>query len=101
MLHSEVSALMIVAEGLQFMHSTIYMYGAVYGLINYKATKTKCRLYWCLIEFIDQRYSQSSSASNLLSGSPPPPLPHSQCQSTVYTDSVLLGGGEGVLSCGV
>jgi hypothetical protein len=24
-----------------------------YGLINYKDTKTKCRLYWCLIEFID------------------------------------------------
>ncbi len=22
------------------------------GLINYEDTKTKCRLYWCLIEFI-------------------------------------------------
>jgi hypothetical protein len=33
--------------------------------------------------------------SNLLSGSPPQPLPPSQSQSTVYTDSVLLGGGGG------
>ncbi len=24
-----------------------------HGLINYKDTKTKCRLCWCLIEFID------------------------------------------------
>jgi hypothetical protein len=30
-----------------------------HGLINRKDTKTKCRLYWCLIEFIDRRYSQS------------------------------------------
>jgi hypothetical protein len=30
-----------------------------HGLINYKDTKTKCQLYWCLIEFIDWRYSQS------------------------------------------
>ncbi len=28
-------------------------------LINCKDTKTKCRLYWCFIEFIDWRYSQS------------------------------------------
>ncbi len=28
-------------------------------LNNCKDTKTKCRLYWCLIEFIDWRYSQS------------------------------------------
>ncbi len=25
----------------------------IYGLVNYKDTKTKCPLYWCLIEFID------------------------------------------------
>jgi hypothetical protein len=30
-----------------------------HGLINYKDTKSKCRLYWCLIEFKDRRYSQS------------------------------------------
>ncbi len=30
-----------------------------HGLINYKDTTTKCRLYWCLIEFIDWRYSRS------------------------------------------
>ncbi len=27
--------------------------------LYYKDTKTKCRLYWCIIEFIDWRYSQS------------------------------------------
>jgi hypothetical protein len=31
----------------------------IHGLINYKDKKTKCRLYWCLIEFIDWGYSQS------------------------------------------
>ncbi len=30
-----------------------------HGLINYKDTKTKCRLYWCLVKLIDWRYSQS------------------------------------------
>jgi hypothetical protein len=48
-----------------------------------KDTKTKSRLYLCLIEFIDWRYSQSCwyfrrsfvnyCPSNLLAGSPPPP----------------------------
>jgi hypothetical protein len=78
-------------------------------LIIYKDTKNKCRLYWCLIEFIDWRYSQScwyfrpSSVnycfSNLLSGSPSPPLTPSQSQSAVYSDGVWLGEGGGVLSC--
>jgi hypothetical protein len=31
----------------------------VHELINFKDATTKCRLYWCLIEFIDWRYSQS------------------------------------------
>ncbi len=54
-------------------------------LINYEDEKTKCRLCWCLIQFIDWRYSQSSwyfrpsfvnyCPSNLLSGLPLPPLP--------------------------
>jgi hypothetical protein len=58
--------------------------GRPQGLINYEDTKTKCRLYWCLIEFIDWRYSQSCwnfrpcfvnySPSNLLSGSPSNPF---------------------------
>ncbi len=62
----------------------------------------------CLLEFIDWRYSQSCwyfrpsfmsyCPSNLLSSSPLPPPP-SLCQSTVYTDNVLLGmswgGGRG------
>jgi hypothetical protein len=30
-----------------------------HGLINYKDTKTKCRLYWCLLELTDWRYIQS------------------------------------------
>ncbi len=71
-----------------------------YELINYKDTKTKCRLYWCLIEFMDWRYSQSSQAcwyfqpsfmnyctSNLLSGSSPsfPPFP-----KTIFCRSLTL-----------
>jgi hypothetical protein len=82
----------------------------VHGLINYKDTTTKCRLYWCLIEFIDWRYSQSCwyfrprfvnyCPPNLLSGSPPP-LPPSQSEYSAYTHSEWLrGGGRGeVLSC--
>jgi hypothetical protein len=75
------------------------------GLIYYNDTKTKCRLYWCLIEFIDWRYSQSCRyfrpsfancwPSNILSGSPPTPLPPSQSQNKVYRDGVCLGGGGG------
>jgi hypothetical protein len=64
----------------------------------------------CLSEFIDWRYSQSCwyfrpsfvnyCPSNLLSGSPPSFTPSSLCQSTVYTDSMWLGGGGwGALSC--
>ncbi len=61
-------------------------------------------LYWCLIEFIDWRYSQSCwyfrpsfvnyCPSNLLSGSPPHPSPPSQSQSTEHTESVWLKGGR-------
>ncbi len=78
--------------------------GGVHGLINYKDTKIKCRLYWCLIEFIDWRYRQSCwyfwpslvnyCPSNLLSGSPLPPFPVSK-YCTVYSDSVWLGGVGG------
>jgi hypothetical protein len=32
---------------------------AHHGLINSKDTKIKYRLYWCVIEFIDWRFSQS------------------------------------------
>ncbi len=78
-----------------------------HGLNNYKDTKTKCRLYWCLIEFIDWRDSHSYwyfrpsfvnyCPSNFLFSLPPPPLPPFP-KSKVYTDSVWLGGGGGVLS---
>ncbi len=67
-----------------------------HGLINYKDTKTRCRLYWCLIEFIDWKYSQSCwyfrlsfvnyCPSNLLSG-----------QSTVCGWGVLSNVGEHIL----
>jgi hypothetical protein len=30
-----------------------------HGRRNYKDTIPKCRLYWCLIEFIDRRYTVS------------------------------------------
>jgi hypothetical protein len=61
------------------------------------------------MEFIDWRYSQTCwyfqpsfvnfCPSNILCGSPPPPLPPSQSQSTVYTDSVWLRGGAGRGCC--
>ncbi len=75
-----------------------------HGLIKYKDTKTKFRLYLCLIEFIDWRYSQSCwycrpsfvnyCSSNLLFGSPPP-LPKVQVQyiQTVCGWEGVVGGG--------
>ncbi len=71
-----------------------------------KTSNPKCRLYWCFIEFLDWRYSQSCwyfrpllwTVAPLPSLWPPPPLPPSQNKPTVYTDSVWLWGG-GVLSC--
>ncbi len=81
----------------------------IHGLINYKNTKTKCRIYWGLIEFIDWRYSHSCwhfrpsfvncCPSNLLSSSPftsPPPLP---CVKVQYIQTVC--GWEGVGGGGV
>jgi hypothetical protein len=73
-----------------------------YLTIDYRDTKTNCRLYWCLIlEFIDCRFKIqivmlvfSTSPSNLLSGSPSP-FPKLK-YFTVYSDSVWLGGGGGV-----
>jgi hypothetical protein len=35
----------------------IHKYCTDHGLINYEDPDPKCRLYWCLIEFIDWRYS--------------------------------------------
>ncbi len=67
-----------------------------------KTENPKCRLYWCLIEFIDWRYSQSwwyfrpllwPSAVYLFSD-PPPPLPKVNVQ---YIQTVC--GCGGVLSC--
>ncbi len=78
--------------------SVLWELGADHGLINHKDTKTKCRLYLCLSEFIDLRYSQSCwyfrpsyCPSNLLSSSPLPSFP----KSTVYTGSVYWRGWMG------
>ncbi len=73
-----------------------------------KTQNPTCRLYWCLIEFIDWRYSQSCwyfwsllwacavpSAFSLTSPTPPP-LPKVNVQY-IKTDSVWLWGG--MLSC--
>jgi hypothetical protein len=71
-----------------------------HGLINYKETKTKCRLYWYLIEFIDWRYYQSCFwyfRPNFLIHSPPSPAP-SQSPNTVYKKSTYVAG-EGVKLC--
>jgi hypothetical protein len=66
----------------------------------------KCRLYWCLIEFIDWRYTVShvgifDPSCELLPlyllSDLHHPFPPSQSKRTVYTESVWLGGG--VLSC--
>ncbi len=43
----------------QYLYNTVFWVHPNHGLINYKHTKTKCRLYWCLIEFVDWKYSQS------------------------------------------
>ncbi len=82
-----------------------------HGLINYKVTKTKCHLYWCLIKFIDWRKSQSCwyfrpsfvnyCPSNLLSGSASL-LPSSQSQVhyiQTMCGRVGVGGWGGMLSC--
>jgi hypothetical protein len=79
-----------------------------HGLINCKDAKTKCRLYWRLIEFIDWRFSQSCwylrpsfvsyCLSNLLSGSPAPPPPFLKSKYSMYRQCVA-GSGWGVLSC--
>jgi hypothetical protein len=81
----------------------------VHGLINYKDTKTKCRLYWLLTEFIDWRYSRSCwyfrpsfvnyCVSNLLSASPPlhhpPPLPFPKSKYRIYRHCVAGREWEG------
>ncbi len=72
-----------------------------HGRRNYIDKKPKCRLYWCLIEFIDLRYSQScwyfrpsfvNYCPSILTSLPFPP---SQSQSPIHTDSVWLGRDVG------
>ncbi len=70
--------------------------------ITIRTPNLKCRLYWCLIEFIGWRYRQScryfrpllcTSASNFLTGSLPP-SPPSLCMNK-YRGTVCNGGGGG------
>jgi hypothetical protein len=79
-------------------------------LINYKGTTTKRRLYLCLREFIERRYCQSCwyfwpsfvnyCPSNLLSGSPPPPLPpFIKSKYSIYRQCVAVRGWGGVELC--
>ncbi len=74
-------------------------YGPWTTVINYEDTKTKCRLYWCLIEFIDWRNTVVSHVDifdpTVWTIAPltfslvhlPQPSP-SQSQSAVCTDNV-------------
>ncbi len=81
-----------------------------HGQINYKDTKTKCRLCLCLIELIDWRYIQlcwyfrpsfvNYCPCNLLSGSPPQPLPRFPKSKYIICRQCVAGRGWGeVLSC--
>jgi hypothetical protein len=91
----------------------IVLYMKSWTKITVKTPHLKCRLYWCLIEFIDWRYSQScryfrpllwTSASLTLSLvhlplSSPPPFPvWISTKVSVYT--VSNGGGGGTGLCG-
>ncbi len=78
------------------------------GPIYYKTPNPKCRLYCCLIEFIDQRYSQSCwyfrpvffnfCPSSLLWLSLPPPPFHVRISILYYTCiQFLTGRGVGVI----
>jgi hypothetical protein len=76
--------------------------------ISIKTPNPKCRLYWCLIEFVDWRYSRSCwyfrtsfvncSPSNLLTGSstPSPPLPCVNKYRGTCVHTVCNGGGGGL-----
>ncbi len=70
--------------------------------ITIKTPNTKCLFYWCLIEFIDWRYSQSCwcfrpllklTPLYLLSSSPPPPpLPCENMYRSIQSIQCLTGG---------
>jgi hypothetical protein len=80
--------------------------------ITIKTPNSKCRLYWCLIELIDWRYSQScwyfrpllwTSAPLTFSlvHLPPPPLFLCEISTGVWIYSVqCVTGGGGIRLCG-
>ncbi len=78
-----------------------------HGLIIFKDTKTKCRLYWGLqigdtVSHVGIFDAYCELLPSTFSVTSPTQLPPSQSQNTVYTDSVWLRGevvgGGGVLS---
>ncbi len=84
---------------------TIYYMGShIHGRKTLKTHNPKCRLHWCIIEFIDWRYSQLCwyfrlllwALAHLPSLWPPPPHPpppHSQSKRTVNKAWLGRGGG--------
>ncbi len=81
--------------------------------ITIKTPNPKCRLYWCLTEFVDWRYSQLcwyfrpllwTSAPlifSLVHLLPPPPFPvWISTVVCIYTVCNGGGGGEGIRLCG-
>ncbi len=76
-------------DGTRILAPQLFLWAEMsgHGLINYKDTKTKCRLYWCFIEFIDWRYSQScwffsTQLCKYCFSHLPHPFPISQSQCT-------------------
>jgi hypothetical protein len=78
--------------------------GSGYGSGSVSETLPKCRLYWCLIEFIDWRYRQScwyflpplKLALLYLLSSSPPPLP---CVKYRLQSIQCVTRGEGIGLC--
>jgi hypothetical protein len=76
-----------------------------------KTQDPKCRLHWCLIEFIDWRYSQScwyfrplfvNCCPSTFSLASPNPSLLPKVTYSIFRQCVAVGGGEGgggVLSC--
>ncbi len=105
-----------VDDNIEFLSIRTYLIVSAWWVwcmdeITIKTTNPKCRLYWCLIDFTDLRYSQScwylvttplvnNCRSNLLTGSPP--LPPSLCEKVQFYVFIqcVTGGEGGIRLCG-